>query len=135
MGTTVKIIYSNAHPPSLKNWVEQMDLYCISNNQKSMIGSAYFIGWLVCMPVISKVGDNYGRRILYLPGHALTLLVYILLFYCKSINYLIFLQFLGGFATGIRLSLGFVYMCEFVTTDKYTIVGTMLFVVEATVIF
>jgi MFS family permease len=46
-------------------------------------------------------------------GMVATVLCYTGVLLATDVNWLIVLQLLGGFATGIRMSMGYVYMMEF----------------------
>ena len=49
-------------PYSLHNWVEQMHLENDKNFYIGMIGSAYFLGWVIALFFVPRLGDIYGRK-------------------------------------------------------------------------
>ena len=62
-------------PKSLYNWVETLDLKCIINTLKfigesteviGMLGSAFFIGWVISNIFVPRLGDIYGRKFIFL---------------------------------------------------------------------
>lgn len=116
---------------SLTNWVQQYDLACVKSSKIGLIGSIYFLGWVISLIILPRVADNFGRKWIYLGGMVLTVVVYTGVLLSNSVNFLIVLQLFGGIATGIRMSMGYVYMMEFIPTKTQAIVGTVHLIVES----
>jgi MFS family permease len=95
-----------------------------------LIGSTWFIGWVASLFVVPRIADNFGRKYVYMLGMVMTVLCYTGVLLATNVNWLIVLQLLGGFATGIRMSMGYVYMMEFLPQSHHTIVGTIHLNVE-----
>lgn len=53
---------------SFDNWVGKLDLACASKAKVSLIGSAYFVGWIVTLLFVPRISDKYGRRNLIVFG-------------------------------------------------------------------
>jgi MFS family permease len=103
------------NPASLHNWIEKMDIdVCSSGIQFGLLGSMFFIGWVVSLFFVPYLGDKYGRKWLYVVGMWLTVVIYFGILLTHSIVTTIVLMFFYGVANGMRNSLGFVYMLEFV---------------------
>ena len=113
-------------PTSLDNWVERVDgLDCASSTKKGWLGSSWFVGWVLSLIIIPRIADSIGRWILYNVGQLITLVTFAIVLACKDLNVMIVLWFFSGLATGIRMSMGYVYMQEFVPLKQQTIVGTL----------
>ena len=81
-----------ADDESLRNWVEQYDgLACAAEGKKSLIGSTWFIGWVVSLIIVPRIADNFGRRWAYLVGMVMTVAIYTGVMLAKSVNWLIVL--------------------------------------------
>ena len=55
---------------------------------------------------------------MYMIGMGITVGVYLAVLLCQNLTLLIVLFFISGVACGIRLSLGYVYMMEFVPAEN-----------------
>ena len=104
--------YSN--PDSLHNWVPKLDILCAPSWKIGLIGSSFFMGWVLSILVIPPLADIYGRRWFYTWAIFGDLIVYIWIFITHSINQMIACMFLLGVFTSGRCSLGYVYMQELV---------------------
>ena len=80
-----------------------------------LLGSMYFVGWVISLIVISRLADKMGRRSLFLYALIAQCAVFAGVFFCKNLNFMITLMFFSGLVTGVRMSLGYVYMMEFCT--------------------
>ena len=47
---------------SLRNWIEPLDLYCISSFKMGLFGSLYFAGFAFGCLTVVRLGDVYGRK-------------------------------------------------------------------------
>ena len=47
---------------SLHNWVEQIDLTCVSSEKIGYIGSIYFVGIVISSLTLPRISDLYGRK-------------------------------------------------------------------------
>jgi MFS family permease len=77
-----------------------------------MIGSAYFIGWASSLLFIPTLADIYGRKWIY----RICLIIYMvditMIYFVTTAKQMIAIQFVNGFVTTARLSIGFVYAQE-----------------------
>ena len=44
------------------NWISKLGLTCAPASQMAMLGSSYFIGWILTLAVLPRLSDIYGRR-------------------------------------------------------------------------
>ena len=51
------------------NWVVQMDLTCVPASQMALLGSSYFVGWILTLALLPRLSDIYGRRKIILYGN------------------------------------------------------------------
>ncbi|CDW80647.1 organic cation [Stylonychia lemnae] len=112
---------------SLNNWVQQLDLHCIGDNELGFIGSSFFIGAFIGSIIIPRLADIYGRKKPYMFGlilYALTSLIYP---FSTSLYLNYFLIFLGGISEAGRYYVGFVYLQELMPTTHQTYVGINIF--------
>lgn len=113
------IDYSNA--TSLHNWVEQLDLVCVSDTKIGLIGSMYFAGWASTCLVLPLLADLYGRKWIVFSSMVVMAVVMILMtFVSRSIDLTIALVFIAGMCTSGTISTGYCYTQEFFT-PKYKI--------------
>ena len=97
---------------SLHNWVEKLDLTCQPGWKIGMIGSAVFIGWFVTLLFVPRLSDVYGRKKIYLIGMYVDWILFIAIFFCKSLDGMIIITFVFGLMTTNRCGVGYVYMME-----------------------
>ena len=55
-----KIDYSS--DKSLVNWYEQLDLVCEPDWKIALIGSAFFVGWVITLLWVPRISDKHGRK-------------------------------------------------------------------------
>ena len=81
---------------------------------KSLIGMVWFIGWVMALFIIPRIADLFGRKFVYIFTMVGGTIVYAAVLLCTNVYFLIVLFFLSGIFVGIRMSMGYVYMMEFV---------------------
>lgn len=79
-----KVDYDDSN--SIYNWVTQMDLYCEEKWRIGLLGSMYFVGF-VLSGFILLLADVYGRKIMSIIGNLLSLICVYGLFFCTDIEY------------------------------------------------
>jgi MFS family permease len=102
----------------LYNWVTRLDLACEKDFWVGMIGSSYFIGWALTLIWVSRLADIYGRAWIYRVSMVLYIVDLIAVYLVKDITGMIIVNFIMGCLTTARISIGFVYMQEFLT-ERY----------------
>ena len=116
---------------SLRNWVEKFNLTCVPKSKIGMIGSAYFIGWLVALVFIPRLADLFGRKVLFRIGMVIQLSAYSTIMYSNSLNVLIGSLFVFGMCATARISVGFIYLMEFLPQNYHATTATVIFLAEA----
>lgn len=114
---------------SLHNWVEQMDLYCVSETKIGFIGSSFITGCFVGSFILPRLADIVGRKPMFLTGLAIFMAVVVASLFCKNINFLYFLLFMGGISETGRYYVAYVYVIEFVPSRYQNNAGLYVFMV------
>jgi MFS family permease len=86
---------------------------CTEGWEIGLLGSMYFVGWVSSLILISRLADKIGRRMLLLGSVIAQCITFVLVIFCQSLTFMIVLMFVSGCITGVRMSLGYVYMMEF----------------------
>ena len=47
---------------SYVNWISQFDLACASKTKMGLLGTAFFLGWLLTLTFVPRLSDLYGRN-------------------------------------------------------------------------
>lgn len=108
---------------SLDNWIKDFDFLCLSEFEISFFSMTWFIGQLVFSPVIPKLQDKYGRKLVFNVSsfvNFLTLLGMLLLPNRRNPSQALFyvLLFINGVSTVGRVITGYTYFTEFYP-EKY----------------
>ena len=51
---------------SLSNWVQLYEMDCFTSFKISMLGSAYFIGYMIASVTVLRLADIFGRKKIFL---------------------------------------------------------------------
>ena len=78
------------------------------------MNSSYFIGWACAVLWLPRISDVIGRQRVYQVGAIVTALAYGAIFLINNIYGIIAMMGIIGFFSAIRVSVGYVYMMEFV---------------------
>ena len=97
----------------LNNWVEQVDLYCISTSASGLIGSMFFVGTFTGSFILPRASDIYGRKPLFLVGLAIFFSVVTAAYFVTNLYVLYFIIFMGGISETGRYYVAYVYAIEF----------------------
>ncbi|CDW72064.1 organic cation [Stylonychia lemnae] len=115
---------------TLNNWVQKLNLFCISDNQLGLIGSSFFIGAFIGSLIIPRLADVYGRKRPYLFGLCLYACTAFIYPFSTSLYLNYFLIFLGGISESGRYYVGFVYLQELMPQSHQTYIGLNIFMVH-----
>eukprot|EP00347_Sterkiella_histriomuscorum_P011808 403371019 len=116
---------------SLNNWVQQLNLFCITQTQQGLIGSFFFLGAFLGCFFIPRLADIYGRKKPYIFGLILYSITAIIYPFSTSLNLNYLLIFLGGISESGRYYVGFVYLQELMPKSHQTLVGLNIFLAHA----
>jgi len=108
----------------LHNWVEKLSLTCVPKWKVGLLGSSLWMGWVLSLLFLPRIADIYGRRWIYLLGMWLLMPILFAMLFTRSLNAMIAIIFMQGFLSTVRVSIGYVYMLEFIPKPNQTIVGT-----------
>ena len=104
-------------PYSIHNWVEQMNLIDTPKSIIGLIGSAFFLGWVIGLFFVPRLGDLYGRKYPMIACMFLQFISLFALLFNTNIYGAIILLFLNGVSSSGRASTGFVMMLEYVPRE------------------
>ena len=103
---------------SLHNWIEKLDITCASEWQISLIGSSYFIGWIVTLFVVPRFADIYGRKWIFRIGMTIQLAAFTAVMFTHNLYVMIGAIFIIGACCTVRSSIGYILMMEFMPPDR-----------------
>lgn len=90
-----------------------------------MIGSIYFVGWVVSSIFLPRMCDIYGRKKLFFVSMAGQNIAYLGVILSRNLDLTIaFMFFLGFFSVG-RATIGYLYMQEMTPIKYQVIVGSV----------
>ena len=115
---------------SFSNWVDALDIFCISGFKMGLFGSLFYVGYVIGSLSFLRLGDVYGRK--WVLVAALTLQTLILLaFYFVWKQWVFYvLMFLLGFGASVREGLSYVYAMEMLPKKNQITVGSTTFIVD-----
>ena len=88
---------------SYDNWIMRYDLHCASSSKIGMIGSSFFLGWVLTLMILPRISDIYGRQKLIICGNLISLLVFIVLLISRRYEVLIGCMIIFGMMSTIRI--------------------------------
>mmetsp|Transcript_13168 Transcript_13168/g.9226 ORF Transcript_13168/g.9226 Transcript_13168/m.9226 type:complete len:178 (+) Transcript_13168:85-618(+) len=83
------------------NWVNRLDLYCMSQGSIGLIGSLFFAGWASSLLIFPPIADRYGRRPICLYGMIVHLALYTAIIFVRDYSNLLTLMVLFGIVSTI----------------------------------
>mmetsp|Transcript_29041 Transcript_29041/g.21607 ORF Transcript_29041/g.21607 Transcript_29041/m.21607 type:complete len:210 (+) Transcript_29041:194-823(+) len=108
-----------------------MDLYCLSEFQIGLIGSMFLVGTFVASFFLPRLGDIYGRKVIFLFGLSLYIAVTIGFIFCTNVYLLYALLFIGGISETGAYYLAYVYCVEFIPVKFQNLAGLGIFLIMA----
>lgn len=118
---------------SLKNLISQLDMYCAPVWQIAGIGFMCLIGIVVGCLTLTKLGDFYGRRPIFMLGYAMNFSCIIALMFSNN-KYLMFVFIFGlGMSIAARYYVGYTYNVEMCPKAQQVWVSTFQFCMESLV--
>ena len=88
---------------SYDNWIMRYDLHCASSSKIGMIGSSFFLGWVLTLVIFPRISDIYGRQKLVFFGNLISLLAFIVLLMSRKYEVLIACMIIFGMMSTIRV--------------------------------
>jgi MFS family permease len=115
--------------------VEQLDFYCEPDMMIGLIGALFLLGIVVGCSTLTRLGDVYGRKPIYMLGLFMHIFFMIGILWStnKFISY--FLLFIFGMSVTARYYVGYTYNLELQPKSKYVLVSTTMFLFESMIYF
>ena len=88
---------------SYENWIGRYGLECASGAKIGIIGSAFFVGWVISLLIVPRVSDTHGRQKLLLFGNISSLVAFTIMLISTSYEVLIGCMFTLGAMSTIRV--------------------------------
>lgn len=98
---------------TIKNLILQLNFECAPKWQLGLIGATFLLGIVVGCSFVTKLGDYYGRRPIYLFGLTLNFVLIVILIFAKSVILVYFCCFMLGISITARYYVGYTYNLEF----------------------
>jgi MFS family permease len=97
---------------SLKNLITQLDFYCAPVWQLGGIGFIFLVGIVVGCSTLTKLGDFYGRRPVFMLGYAMNFACIIALMFSHNVYVDYVILFCLGLSIAARYYVGYTYNVE-----------------------
>ena len=97
---------------SLKNLISQLDFYCAPLWQLGGIGFVFLVGIVVGCSTLTKLGDFYGRRPVFMLGYAMNFVCIVALIFSHNVWIDFFILFCLGLSIAARYYVGYTYNVE-----------------------
>jgi MFS family permease len=91
----------------------QYNFTCAPKWQLGLIGAVFLIGIVIGCSTVTKLGDYYGRRPVYLFGLVLNFVLIGILIIAKNVIIAYFCLFLLGISITARYYVGYTFNLEF----------------------
>jgi len=108
--TRYKIDYSTNI--SVRNWIQQYDLGCISDFEKGLIGSCFLAGAWIGSFILPRLADIKGRKPMFMVGLVLYIITVVGLIFATNRYVMYLLLVLGGVSETGRYYVAYVYANE-----------------------
>lgn len=100
---------------SLRNWVYDFDLLCVSDSSLSWLGTSFFIGFLIGSAVFMWLSDIVGRKIIIQIGLILHIVILLFVLYVRSLAVLFIFLFVFGLRVPMAAHVGSLMTYEMVS--------------------
>ena len=108
-------------------------MFCSPSMTIGLIGALFLIGIVVGCSTLTRLGDVYGRRPIYMLGILLHLICMICILQVTELKYAYFLFFVFGLSVTARYFVGYTYLVEIQPKSHQVLVSTTMFVFESVV--
>lgn len=117
---------------SLNNWVEQLDLTCVSDERIELMSKVYYLGEIVGCLLIARIPDLFGRKVPISTSITIQFFVYLTIILSRDIDLSTGLGFfMGVLHIGIYNG-GYINVCEYVHTRWKNSACTVLLAFDMT---
>lgn len=98
---------------TINNLIIQLNFECVPKWQLGMVGAVFLLGIVVGCSTVTKLGDVYGRKPVYLSGMILNFVLIAALLFLKNVYVVWFCLFMLGVSITSRYYVGYTYNLEF----------------------
>jgi MFS family permease len=119
----------------LNNWVDKLDLMCLSDARIGLLGSSFFFGLFIGLPFIPSLGDKYGRKIVFHYTLIITMVAALGLHFSRNYNFTLFCTFTMGVLWNGKNIIGMSYADELLHKDYRKDYITAMFIIGSFVMF
>ncbi len=123
--------YTTHYDNDIVNLTRVAGLECISDTKMGLIGSCYFIGFLVGAFFIPRMADVWGRRWVIIGGIFVNLLAILLFMLARSIELVYVSMVALGLQAPSTMQVGFVMITEIVATKYRAFYSTLILSINA----
>ena len=118
---------------SIHNLIVQLNFECAPKWKLGLIGSVFLAGIVIGCSSVTKLGDIYGRRPIYLMGLTLNFVLVGMLIVLRNVLVVYFCLFFLGISIAARYYVGYTYNLEFQPKRSHVIVSVVQFSAESIV--
>ena len=115
------------------NWISHYHLECIDGAHVGMIGSSFFVGWIITLMFLPRMSDTNGRNKFIKIANVIQTLAYALLFMSRNYNVLIVSMTIMGMMSTVRGQIGTIWLYESLQKDAFVLTYTCLLTFEGIV--
>lgn len=109
----------------------EYDLVCDRAWMMQLMNSITFVGWGIGAVILGYIADNYGRKKIIYPAHAIVLTCGFLFAFVKSLPLFVLLRFVIGFFIQAVTVQSFVLVSEYVPSKSRAVAALILFVTSS----
>lgn len=98
---------------TINNLIVQLDFVCAPGWKLGLVGSLFLVGIVIGCSFITRLGDSYGRRVIYACGLAVNGTIIVVIVFSKSVILTYFCLFMLGISITARYYVGYTYNLEY----------------------
>ena len=107
------------HKDYYENLFNKFDLHCAPSYKTELLGSSFFLGWILTLEVIPRFSDKYGRKKFLMVGNTFQVLAYSVLISTENYSILIASILVLGMMSTIRVQVGTIYIYELMMKESW----------------
>ena len=119
------------HEESIHNLIEQLNFYCEPDIMIGLIGSLFLVGIVIGCSTLTRLGDVYGRKPIYIVGLLMHMICMVSILTTTSVIFSYFLLFVFGLSVTSRYYVGYTYNIEMQPKSHAVLVSTTMFIFES----
>ena len=104
---------------SFENWVGKLGLTCASPGKIGLIGSAYFIGWIITLTFVPRISDLHGRQKIIIGGNFIQVLAFTAIMITENYRLMIAALVVLGMVATSRAQVSVIYLYESLTKEHF----------------